>query len=160
VNLVFQINSTWLSQTISSFYGEHSSSMEDLPNELFFQIFIYLVPDDLFKAFGNLNSRFCALIRSAFIHFWVTDDNTFLLSIVDANYVKSLMINDFICFNRVLNCLKENHLSQLQRLDFTFTELLRVGEGVSVGGRGWVWSIKCIRIQIFKASMTRFDFAK
>jgi len=96
--------------------------MEDLPNELFFQVLNYLVPDDLFKAFANLNSRFSALIRSAFIHLRITEDNVSLLSVIKASQIKSIMLNDFISFNIMVNYFKRNHFTHLERLDFTFTE--------------------------------------
>lgn len=56
-------------------YSQHQSSKQDFPNKLFFEVFTYLVLEDLFRAFGNLNARFRALIRSTFINFQITKDN-------------------------------------------------------------------------------------
>jgi hypothetical protein len=111
------------SRKILSSYSRTQLKMDDLPNELFFQVFVYLLPEDLFKAFGNLNSRFCALIRSAFMHFRITMDNIRLLSVIEANQIKSMMIYDLFSFHTVMNYFQENHLTQFRRLDFRFTSL-------------------------------------
>ena len=101
-------------------------SAEDLPNELYLDIFNYLLPEELFKAFGNLNLRFSILLRSAFIHFQVTENNVTLFPVIKANQIKSIMINDIINFPIVEHYFKKNHLIQLQRLDLTFTKLISV----------------------------------
>jgi hypothetical protein len=112
-----------LSREILPFYRQPELLIEDLPNELFFQVFIYMVPEDLFKAFGNLNSRFSALIRSAFIHLRITKDNIHLLSMIKENQIESMMLNDFISFQVMVNYFKRNHFTHLKRLDFTFNYL-------------------------------------
>ncbi|CAF0835371.1 unnamed protein product [Adineta steineri] len=96
--------------------------MENLPNELFFQIFNYLQPEDLFKAFGNLNSHFSALIRSTFIRFCVTDDNVTLLSMITADQIKSMICNETTNFHLLINYFKNNHFIQLQRLNVTLVQ--------------------------------------
>jgi hypothetical protein len=97
--------------------------MEDLPNELFLQIFNYLAPEDLFKTFRNLNLRFCALIRSVFIQLRMTNDNVHLLWEIKASQIKSVVVNYSADFKMVLNYIQANHLSQLERLDFSFVEV-------------------------------------
>jgi hypothetical protein len=97
-------------------------SIEALPNELFLHIFNYLQPEDLFKSFGNLNSRFCVLIRSTFIRFCVTNDNVTLFSVIKADQIKSMILNDSTSFRIVMNYFKKEYFTQLQRLDFTFVE--------------------------------------
>ena len=105
------------------FYDQHETLMEDVPNEILLQVFSHLQPEHLFKAFGNLNSRFCVLIRSAFIRYEVTTDNVRLLSVIKASQLKSMVINELFNLNMVMNYFRKNHLTQLERLDLTFADL-------------------------------------
>ena len=98
-------------------------SAEVLPNEIYFQIFTYLLPKDFIKAFGNLNSRLRALVQSAFIHFRVTEDNVNLLSSIQANQIKSIMLHDCTNLDKIVNYFKANHFIHLQRMHLTFTQL-------------------------------------
>lgn len=106
------------------FYScESQGAIEGLPNELFLEIFSYLTCKDLFQAFDNLNSRLCFLIGSTFIRFEYNEENKYLISSIKATQIKSMIMNDLFNFQFIINYLRSNHLTQLERLEFNFHDL-------------------------------------
>ena len=99
------------------------SSIEDLPNELFLEVFNYLTPKDLFNAFGKLNVRFSTLTQSTYIRLRMRNDNVHLLSMVKEEQIKSLNLNEFADLNMLINHFQINHLTQLERLDVTLADV-------------------------------------
>lgn len=51
------------------FFSEPITSLENLPNDLFFEIFDYIEGCTLYEAFSNLNNRFQLLLKSSSIRF-------------------------------------------------------------------------------------------
>lgn len=107
-----------------------TSSIENLPNELFFAIFTYLTAMDLFYSFSNLNSRLSALIQSSFIQLRLRNDHVNLLSMINENQIKSLYFNEYVDLNLMMKYFENNHLIQLERLDFVFIELQSINRFV------------------------------
>ncbi|CAF1329795.1 unnamed protein product [Adineta steineri] len=100
----------------------NKSELEDLPNELLFDIFNYLTIEDFDNAFNNLNSRFNNLLLSIYNMLFIFDENPnfYLIKsygfkiahlIIDTSNECNLKefsnLNSLILYNRDLNHIKQ-----------------------------------------------------
>ncbi|CAF1396806.1 unnamed protein product [Rotaria sp. Silwood1] len=98
--------------------------IENLPNELFFEIFEYLDGCEIYQAFSNLNYHFQQLINSLFLllkfnFYRLTSDNVY------TNTYKQLLLNNkhqILSFHIILPLEKDDFLSSFS-IDSSFDHL-------------------------------------
>lgn len=71
----------------------HITKLEDLSNEIFLEIFEYLIAEDLFTAFGNLQKRMNELLKNpSLLTRLATKKLSFIQSLCDVNQIRFVTI--------------------------------------------------------------------